>query len=190
MTWRMDGIEAMFMPKYLDESIQMAADGESDIPGAAAFGKEEMARMAKIVMKKFGEKKVTKEIVERRRKEDAPGAKKSARDALEHWKAFFAGNDKYKVVGSVIHDTDKPDPPAPCEAAMQKRPIKGGAMAEFLKPGGAGDGVLPGGQKRTGVMPDYVKEVIKNRKGGDEAEGVRRDEVKDEDDEDLVRDEL
>ena len=127
------------------------------------------------------------EVKEKRRKEDEPEAKKSARDALEHWKGFFGKNDKYKVVGTVIHDSDKPDPPAPCEAAMKKRPIKGGVMADLLKRSGAVDGKIAGGAaKKPAAMPDFVKNAAKKKNAAAEAKLGQPDD----DDEDLIRDEL
>ena len=50
----MDGIEAMFMPKYLDEQMQKAADGETEIEGSEALGGAELTKMAKQVVSKYG----------------------------------------------------------------------------------------------------------------------------------------
>ena len=179
----MDGLEAMFMPKYLDEQMQQAVDGESDIEGAAAFGQAEMARMAKAVLGKYG--KVTEQQLKERRITDKIEAREGVQNSLIHWISFFAKNDKYDVVGSVIFDDDKPEPPELCEAAMRKRPLKGGILDDIMKKGGGMGGVY-GGEKKPPVapdaMPDFVRDALEKRTGHSENP---RDE-----DEDLVKDEL
>lgn len=150
LTWRMDGLEAMYMPKYLDEQMQQAADGESDIEGAAAFGEAELARMAKVMMGKFGQ--VSEQEAARRRVADRERAEQSVKERLAHWVAFFAGNSKYRAVGHVILDSDKPAPPELCEEALKTRPVKGGMLDDVMKKGGAMGGILGKGKGSSGGM--------------------------------------
>lgn len=174
------------MPKYLDEQMQQAADGESDIEDAAAFGQAEMARMAKVVLGKYG--KVSEQMLKQRHIADRKNAQQSVRDSLAHWFKFFATNDKYKVVGSIILDNDKPEPPEICESAMKKRPLKGGILDDVMKRVGAMGGIFDGEKKAPvapDAMPDFVKEALKKRAGTPEATQDQEDEA-----DELVKDEL
>lgn len=150
LTWRMDGLEAMFMPKYLDEQMQQAADGEADIEGAAEFGHEELARMAKLMLGKFG--KVSGEEMLKRRIADREEAEQRVRNQLAHWVQFFAANNKYPAVGEVVFDREKPAPPELCEEALKKRPQKGGRLDDILSKGGGGSEGIFGGGKMAGGM--------------------------------------
>lgn len=173
----------MFMPKYLDEQMQQAADGESDIEGADAFGQAKMARMAKVVLAKYG--KVTEKDIAKRRITDKMEAEQSVRDSLAHWIDFFTKNQKYEAVGNVVFDNHKPDPPELCEAAMKKRPLKGGILEDVMKRGGAMGGNNDGEKKppvAPGAMPQFVKDAMTKR------EVATEDHDNEEDD--LVKDEL
>jgi len=174
----MDGLGAMFMPKYLDEQMQQAADGESDIEGAEAFGQAGLAEMAKQVVSKFG--RVSKATIKERRVADREEAAQSVHAALEHWIKFFSNNSKYKVVGTVVHDSGKPEPPALCEAAFKKRPTKGGKL-EGIMQGAAMPGMAGGGDKAkgaAGAMPDFVKNgQAAGSKSADKSEGEGKDEL-------------
>lgn len=189
-TWRMEGVEAMFMPKWMDEQIEkMAAgdeDGEMDLGGMA---KDQLAGMAKKAAERFG--KVGKKEKEKRRVQDKIDAEAKVQETLAHWVSFFSGNAKYTVAGSVIRDDARPEPPKPCAEAMKKRPIKGGklegamgnAMAGMM---GGGGGAGAGAGK--GEMPAFVKEKLAKEKK--EKENAAKKEEVEEDDEDLVHDEL
>lgn len=186
LTWRMEGLEAMFMPRYLDEQMQHAADGESAVEDAAPFGQAELARMAKRVLKKYG--KVSDEIAAERRRADSKAAEQSIRDSLSRWINFFTNSDKYEVIGTVIYDKDKPEPPALCEAALKKRPLKGGLLDDLMKRGKAVKGNDVGNRKSRGspsVMPQTGEKASENSEGASEG---TQDQV--DDDEDLVKDEL
>ncbi|KAK4565994.1 hypothetical protein LTR86_003843, partial [Recurvomyces mirabilis] len=182
LTWRMDGIEAMFMPKYLDEQMQQAADGESDIEGADAFGGADLLKMAKQVVSKYG--RVSKKAIDARRVTDREEAEQSAQAALAHWIKFFSDNSKYNVVGNVILDDSKPEPPVLCEAALRKRPVRGGKLDALMQAGmGMGGGGAGGGKKPAAGMPDFVKNAgqkAANVLGGNkdsEQDDVGRDEL-------------
>lgn len=58
LTWRMEGVEAMFMPRYLDELMDDMASGKEvegmDSLGEMGVGKEQMASMAKMAVQNFG----------------------------------------------------------------------------------------------------------------------------------------
>lgn len=185
LTWRMDGIEEMFIPKYLDESVEQTADGKADIEGAEAYGMDEMARMAKVLIEKLG--KVSPKEIKKRRKRDAEEAKQSVEDKLTHWINFFGNNQKYSVVGKVIHDKDKPAAPPICEAAMKKRPMKGGKLDDIMAR--AGKAGIFSGEKQAPAeeMPEFVNEYLHSKAGG---AAKTMGHASNDDDEDLVRDEL
>ena len=166
------------MPTYLDEQMKKAADGESEIEGAAAFGAEKMAGMAKTVMEKFGVQLTTEEI-ERRRKVDEIEAEQSMHTGLAHWYSFFAKNDKYKIVGSVVLDQDKPEPPKLCEAALRKRPMKGGFLEAVLNMNGAAMG-KPVDEEGAAPTPDFVKAAMHNMRIDRQDQGVEEEWERDE----------
>ncbi|EME40024.1 hypothetical protein DOTSEDRAFT_74781 [Dothistroma septosporum NZE10] len=193
-TWRLDGIEVMFMNKYLDEQLQSAAEGDvSGLGDIGAMPNEMIGDMAKKAMERFG--KVTEKDKEKRRTQDKIEAEAKVQETLAHWVKFFSGNAKYKVVGSVILE-DKPEPPAPCEAAMKKRPLKGGKLESLMGAmgpmvGGGGAGAGAGKDNNAGEMPAAVKEQIaKAKKAKEEAAAAEKADKADEDDEDLVHEEL
>lgn len=138
----MDGVHEMFMPKYMDEQMQQAAGGKADFDGAAEYGQEELARMAKVMMGKFGQ--ASEEEMAKRRADDLVEAQQRVHDQLAQWVKFFAGNEKYEVVGRVIRDKEKPKPPALCEEALKKRPLKGGLLDDVMKNGKFGGMPLGG----------------------------------------------
>lgn len=186
LTWRMDGIEEMFLPRYLDEQVERTAEGNSDIEGAEAYGMEDMERMAKVLIDRLG--KIGPKEIAKRRKQDAEEAEQAVQTKLTHWKKFFSNNDKYKVVGEVIHDEDKPAAPTICEAAMKKRPMKGGKLDDIMKR--AGKGGIFGGEKQAPAesKPEFVSEYMHKKAGG--AAKTAGHASNDDDEEDLVRDEL
>lgn len=156
LTWRMDGIEEMFMPKYLDELIS-SYTGENAGTELDEFvgvmGKEAVLGMAEKAAERFG--KITEADKKKRRDEDLPEAQQKVKDGLAHWYNFFSGNPKYTIVGKVIRDEKgTPAPPSICEAAMKKRPVKGGKMEGLMNlgMGGAKDTAgkpgKPSGQKK------------------------------------------
>ncbi|KAF2764442.1 hypothetical protein EJ03DRAFT_378608 [Teratosphaeria nubilosa] len=167
LTWRMEGIEEIFMPKYLDEQMAAAADGEADsaIEGAAAFGNKELARMARPIIEKIG--RPSKKEIEKRRKSDKKEALEGAKKSLKHWIDFFQNNEKYAVVGEVVLDKEnKPEPPKVCEAALNKRPMKGGRLQKMLDSTG-GLGMYGGDANknaREGKMPNFVQDMLKDKK--------------------------
>ena len=76
-----------------------------------------------------------------------PEAEKAMEQALGKWVSFFASSGKYPVVGKVLREEGwektAPEPPAICENAMKKRPIRGGGKLDAvmnapLKMGGDG----------------------------------------------------
>jgi hypothetical protein len=142
--------------------------------------------MAKVVVGKYGA--VTDEMKAKRRKGDIVGARQSVHDALAHWVSFFANNKKYETVGTVVLDENKSAPPALCEAALKKRPLKGGILDDIMRKGGA-LGSAFGGEKKpsaeAGSMPDFVKDAIRMKaaEGAGAADGANEAE-------DLVKDEL
>ena len=175
----------MFTPKYLDEQVERTAQGDSDIEGSEAYGMDEMARMANVLMEKLG--KVGPKEIQKRRKRDAEEAKKGVEDKLTHWINFFKNNQKYSVVGKVVHDKDKPAAPTICEAAMKKRPMKGGKLDEIMKRAGKA-GIFEGEKQAPAEsMPDFVNEYL-HKKGGGAAKTAGH--PSNDDEEDLVKDEL
>ncbi|KJX99885.1 hypothetical protein TI39_contig348g00024 [Zymoseptoria brevis] len=172
-TWRMDDVEVMFYPKWMDEQLEDVAEGNfsDDLGDVGKMPQDMMAKMAKQAMEKFG--KVDKAEKKKRRKTDQKEADDKVQETLQHWVKFFEGNAKYKLVGSVIRDETRPDPPKPCKKAMEKRPMKGGkleALTGKIAGAGAGAGMAgmfgggaaAGGdsKKPKGEMPDNVKEML------------------------------
>ncbi|SMY28837.1 unnamed protein product [Zymoseptoria tritici ST99CH_1A5] len=172
-TWRMDDVEVMFYPKWMDEQLEDVAEGNfsDDLGDVGKMPQDMMAKMAKQAMEKFG--KVDKAEKKKRRKTDQKEADDKVQETLQHWVKFFEGNAKYKLVGSVIRDETRPDPPKPCKKAMEKRPMKGGKLEALTgKIGGAGagagmagmfgGGAAAGGdsKKPKAEMPDNVKQML------------------------------
>nr|POF16504.1 membrane steroid-binding protein 1 [Quercus suber] len=175
LTWNMDGIESMFEPRYMDEDIQRAADEDFEVPGLEMIP----ADMRQKLFDRVG--RVTLKERARRRESDAAESAEAAHNALAHWVQFFAGNPKYVAVGKV--DTTARvtvTPPAICEAAMKKRPIKGGKLDKMLNMpvslGGAGKkpgealGGMAGGM--AGGMPESVKQKIAEQQAQKAAEAA------------------
>lgn len=180
LTWRMDGLEAMFMPRYLDELMDDLAGGREvegmESLGGMGVGREQMVQMAKMSVQKTGG--VSEKKRAQRREEDAVEAKGKVEEALRHWVGFFEG--KYEVVGSVEYVEDEtPAPPAICEKAMQKRPVKGGKLEGLMGMAGMmGDGG-PGAKGQAEEMPDFVKERLRQKEAAaNDGEGFdERDEL-------------
>jgi len=165
-TWRLDGVEEMFYPKYLDEQLEDVAQGKWDPSFSMKelpMPKEAMLMLAKKSMERYGS--VTDGEKAARRAEDKAEAEKQVQAVIEKWTQFFRGNAKYKAVGEVIFDEDKPAPPKHCVKAMEKQPVKGGKldglMAGLNKVGryetkeGEEEESFPAG------MPEHVKEQIR-----------------------------
>ena len=179
LTWRMDGLEEMFMPRYMDELMDDLASGE-EVEGLAGMeglgvGKEQMVNMAKTTREKFGS--VSESVREERRKEDLVEAKGKVEDALQHWVSFFEG--KYPVVGTVEYDEEgTPAAPKICEKAMQKRPVKGGKLEALMKSmGGMMGGKSGADGGKEGEMPDFVKEKLKQKHAAADAGDEGKDEL-------------
>lgn len=135
----MDGVEAMYMPRYMDEELQKYADtGEFDEYVKANQGLDAVLPQAENILKIIG--RVSQEELDRRRAEDVIEAKAAVRARLDHWIGFFSGSDKYKIAGKVRLDPPKFSP-VPCDAALMKRPMKPGKIetvaAELAKNLGA-----------------------------------------------------
>lgn len=176
LTWNMDGIDAMFAPRYMDEDIERAASEDFDLPGLDMIPLD----MKQKLFDRVG--RVTKKERARRREEDVVEAAEAADKALAHWVQFFAGNSKYSAVGKV--DTSgrvKVAPPEICEAAMKKRPIKGGKLDKMLNmPGslaGVGNQAAAGAADPMGAMPESVKQKIAEKKAAEAAAAAAGGEV-------------
>lgn len=167
LTWRMDGVEDMFMPQYLDELMDDLASGK-EVAGMQdmdelGLGREQMVQVAKMSIDKTGG--VSKKKRAKRREEDLPEAREKVEAVLKHWKSFF--ESKYPVVGTVEHDEEgTPAPPPLCEKAMKKRSVKGGKLEGLMK----GMGGMTEDAKAEG-MPDLVKERLEQKELASEAGG-------------------
>lgn len=180
-TWRMDDVDVMFKPKWLDEQLENVGrgvyeDGLDDIGGLPEGMVTEMAKKA---MERFGT--VTDKEKAKRRKEDKEVALAKTKETLEHWVKFFSDNPKYKQVGEVIRDESRPAPPKPCAEAMKKRPMNGGKLEAMTgnigNMFGAGGAAPPAGGKSKGEMPESVKKMLadKAKAAKEKAEGVVED---------------
>lgn len=132
LTWRMDGVKKMFTARYLDEELEKVSEGgELDLNLGGIISAQLIGQLAKTAVARLGQ--VSAEERAKRRKEDAKEAAQLAHEKLAHWVGFFANNPKYPAVGHVVHDLDStPAPPALCDVAMQKRPIKGGRLDALM----------------------------------------------------------
>jgi len=136
LTWRLEGVEDVFAPVYLDEELEKVHTGQTanlhgtfkDVPDAM------LKAMAAKAVERFGDISPVEKA--RRRKQDREAAQKKIREKIDHWTNFFESNDKYKVVGEVVHDKKKPAPPPICEAAQAKKPIEGGKVDDLAKDSG------------------------------------------------------
>ncbi|KAK4496931.1 hypothetical protein PRZ48_011380 [Zasmidium cellare] len=188
-TWRLDDVHVMFLPKWMDESLETIAAGkEAEDLDLGGMPPDMLRTMAKKSVERFGS--VTDGEKEKRRVGDLEEAEGKVRETLGHWVSFFKDNAKYTVAGSVIRDETLPPPPKPCKAAMEKRPIKGGKLEGVMQ--GAMGNLMGGGAKKDagkGEMPAFVKEKLAREK----AEKEKGEEVVvevDGEEEDLVHDEL
>jgi len=175
-TWRMDDVEIMFMPKWLDEQLEKVGSGNlgDDDQDLQGMQQGQIAEMAKKVTERFG--KVTKKEKEKRRKEDAEVANAKVKETLDHWVGFFEGNAKYKRVGEVIRDESRPAPPKPCAEAMKKRPLSSGKLESLAANIVGGKGADK--PKAKGEMPDFVKQKLKEKeKKKENGKGDVRDEL-------------
>jgi predicted heme/steroid binding protein len=172
LTWRMEGAEELFMPRYLDEELETTASGTSAIEGAEAYGREELAMMARTILGKLG--KVTEREKKDRRERDRVQALREVDEKIGKWLEFFHGNEKYDIVGTLVLDKDKPEAPVLCGSALRKRPLKGGKLDNFLKMAGGGAQGIFGAEKQPspGEMPAFVREGLKKRRE-EQAVGVR-----------------
>lgn len=161
LTWRMDGLEKMFMARYLDEEFEKVGEGgELDLNLGGLFPRETIEQLAKRSLESLG--KVSEEEKAKRRSKDAEAAQKKIHEKLAHWAGFFANNDKYGVVGKVIHDENtSPTPPALCAAAMEKRPIEGGKLDALVSVASmAKKADNPDGEKGEEDLPEVVKKHL------------------------------
>ncbi|KAK5131529.1 hypothetical protein LTR08_000856 [Meristemomyces frigidus] len=159
LTHDMRGVEEMFMPKYMDAEFADAADGKGEAG-------EALRAQAKQVIERFG--RVTKKERRRRKEEETPEALEKVDAALAHWVKFFSGSGKYAQVGKVVRDEGwektAPEPPALCEAAKKRRPIRGGGkldsiMNANMKMGGDQGEEIAAGQRIPDV-PKLVKQKL------------------------------
>lgn len=169
-TWRMDDVEVMFKPRWLDEQLENVGRGvyEDGLDEIGGMPKEMMADLAKKAMERFGT--VTDGEKAKRRKQDKEVAEAKTQETLEHWVKFFSDNAKYKQVGEVIRDGSRPDPPKPCAEAMKKRPINGGKLeamtgniGNMFGAGAAGGAAGDAGTPGKGEMPESVKKMLAER---------------------------
>lgn len=175
LTWRMDGIEQMFMPRYLDEELEKVSTGgalDLNLGGMLnVLPREQIVGMAEKAVARLGT--VSAEQKAARREHDRREAKQKVHDALAHWVGFFANNPKYEAVGKVVLDHGaSPAPPKLCQAALEKRPLKGGlldAMMDVARMGRRSDG------KAERDMPDLIKQMYGEQKPADE--GGAKDEL-------------
>lgn len=132
LTWRMEGVEKMFMPRYLDEELEkVSGGGKLDMDLGGVIPSEQIALLASAAVERLGRIPDTDKA--KRRKEDVEEAKLVAHEKLARWVSFFANNPKYPAVGHVVHNSeDTPMPPVLCDKAMQKRPIKGGRLDALM----------------------------------------------------------
>ena len=159
LTWRMDGIEQMFMPRYLDEELEKVSKGgapDLNLGGLMdMLPREQIAGIAENAVKRLGT--VSAEQKAARRKHDRLEAEQKVHDALAHWAGFFANNPKYEAIGQVVLDHKAtPKPPKLCQTALEKRPLKGGmldAMMDLASMGRRSDG------KAERDMPDIFKQI-------------------------------
>ncbi|KAF9628940.1 putative heme steroid binding domain protein [Lasiodiplodia theobromae] len=182
--------DAMFRPLWLDEALQDAADGRPVNDDAAALFPaasipagttlpDKLRKQAQAALARFG--RVDDDERERRREADAVEAEQAVERALAKWVGFFASSGKYQVVGRMVFDDEAGDdgleedvePPAICEKARKKRPIKGGkleavmGMMQKLMGGDAGAnapaGAGAGASQGKGQMPEFVKQMLEKR---------------------------
>jgi predicted heme/steroid binding protein len=174
LTWRMDGIEQMFMPRYLDEELEKASKGgalDLNLGGLMSmFPREQIAGMAEKAVKRLGT--VSAEQKAARRKKDRLEVKQKVHDALAHWVGFFANNAEYEAVGKVVLDHNATsEPPKLCQTALEKRPLNGGlldAMMDVARMGRRSDG------KAERDLPDFIKQMY------GEQQPAKKDGAKDE----------
>ncbi|EKG13684.1 hypothetical protein MPH_09150 [Macrophomina phaseolina MS6] len=176
----MRGVEKMFQPLWLDEALQDAADGAPVSGDAAALFPaasvpagttlpEKLREQARAALARMPGGRVTEQERAERRVEDEREARAAVDKALGKWVGFFAASGaKYPVVGRMVFDRVEVDeePPALCEKARKKRPIKGGrlesvmGMMSKMMGGGAAPGAGGDGKAQ---MPDYVKQMLQQR---------------------------
>ena len=175
LTWRMDGIEKMFMPRYLDEELEkFKSGGDFDLDLGGMIPREQIVAMADAALKRLGT--VTDSQKAARRKEDEAEAKQKVHDTLAHWVAFFANNAKYEAVGAVVYDEDgTPAPPALCESAMKKRQIKGGLLDSLMDVSAMGRKNDPAAADKE--MPDFVKARLDEQQKRETGDYQAKDEL-------------
>ncbi|OJD29103.1 heme steroid binding domain protein [Diplodia corticola] len=191
------GVDAMFLPLWLDEALGDAADGAPvDGDAAALFPAasvppgtvlpERLRRQAKAMLERMPGGGVVGEGERAERREaDAVEAREAVERALGKWVGFFAGAaGKYPVVGRMEEgegedglEEDGEEPPALCEKAKRKRPVKGGrlegvmGLMQKMMEGGAdpaaaaaaGMAAGAGAGQGNGQMPDFVKQMLEKR---------------------------
>lgn len=137
------------MPRWLDEEMEAAAEGR--VAGDLGDGVEGVVERAKAVVGRVGV--VGEEERVRRREADVVEAREAVERALGHWVGFFEGSGKYPVVG-YVDERERVrggEVPELCEAALKKRPVRGGKLQAVLDaagPGMAGGAAAGGGGGR------------------------------------------
>ncbi|OMP84469.1 Membrane steroid-binding protein 1 [Diplodia seriata] len=194
------GVESIFLPLWLDEALGDAAagapvDGDAaalfpmaSVPAGTVLPEKLRAQAAALLARMPDGGVVGPEERAERREADAREAREAVEKALGKWVAFFAGSGKYRVVGRMVFDGGdeegleeegvRGDPPALCEKAKRKRPVKGGRlegvmgmMQKMMEGGGAGAGA---GANAAGAgagaaaqakaqMPEFVRQMLEKR---------------------------
>lgn len=125
LTWDMRGVDEMFRPKWMDEEIEEAAQGQGE--GGA------LKEQALKALEKVG--RVGEEEKAKRRTEDAKEMRDGVEGSIAHWMKFFKGNPKYKEVGRVVGRTalnEGREEIKLCEDALKKRPVRGGRFGSVM----------------------------------------------------------
>ena len=149
LTWDMKGVEAMFMPKWIDEEMESAAGGtfSNALPGG-------IKDQAAALIEKVG--RVTEAEKKQRREEDAKEVEEKIEEAIAHWMNFFRNNPKYEEVGIVVGRKPLDEGRADiglCEDALKKRPVKGGRFGKVME---QSMNMGMGGQAQGQKAPDFV----------------------------------
>ncbi|KAL1641114.1 hypothetical protein SLS58_006388 [Diplodia intermedia] len=199
------GVDAIFLPLWLDEALADAAAGAPvDGDAAALFPMasvpagtvlpERLREQAQALLARMpGQGRVGEAERRERREADAVEAREAVERALGRWVGFFAGSGKYEVVGRMVFDEEgggedgleeegvRAEPPALCEKAKRKRPVKGGRlegvmgmMQKMMEGGGAGAGAgganaaaaaagAGAGAQAKAQMPEFVRQMLEKR---------------------------
>lgn len=178
LTPSLRNVHAMFLPLWLDEALSDAAAGHAVTADAAALfgalgtpaGTVLPAALRTQAQKALARMPGGGVVSEEERAERRVGDEREARAAVEAAVGKWAGvlGAKYPVVGVMEREEEEVgEPPALCEKARRKRPIKGGrlepmmGMLEKLRAKGGGGGA--GGAEGEKEMPEFVKQMLSNK---------------------------